>query len=379
MPRIAILGANGQVGAELCLLFSRDPAVDLVAVCRNRSGSAYLRWMGVRCRHGRAAHEEEAPALFGDCDVIVNSALASGSPAAMRLAEDAIVRNAFRHSPPHARIIHFSTQSVYGDAQPGRLIRWRSFYGQAKLATERCVFSEARRSRKSAHILRLGHVGGALQDISNNIRYEIRERRVVLPHTDTASNLVYTATIVDAIVAIVRGGIAPGCYDLMNVPQWTWRKVYEFEADQLGVELCATMVPTPTAVPALRRFIAAGACAVSDFAGGSVVRQMVATSLTRLPGRLSARAEAWWYCKRAGTELTALAQRRAPLQHLSWVANGKRFLPGLPKTIDALTRDPKTDFPSRRGFAWAEDLPLAVVGSPAVPQCVSTHCEHKQL
>ena len=384
MPRIAVLGANGQVGAELCLLLAQDPSIDLIPVCRNRTGSAYLRWMGIRCRHGRPADEADAPFLFGDCDYILNSALASGSPAVMRRAEDAIVRNAFRCSPPHAKIIHFSTQSVYGDARSGKLIRWRSLYGRAKLATERCVRSEARRSGKSAYILRLGHVGGTLQDISNNIRREISEDRVVLPEVDSASNLVYTATIIDAILTVIRGGTAPGCYDLMNVPQWNWRQVYEYEAASVGSQLRPTVVRAPRPTSGARRLVGATVRVVSDLAGGSMVRQMVASSLAHLPTDLSARAEAWWYCKRARTELAALGHSQAAPEHLSWVANGTHFLPGLQPTVDVLARPQpapasqqpviqqpsfqqpfsQQPFSQQQSHSWAEDLPrAAAVGS----------------
>ncbi len=366
MPKIAILGANGQVGAELCLLLSQDPSIDLVPVCRNRTGSAFLRWMGVRCRHGRPAVEEEAPFLFGDCDFIINSALASGSPADMRRAEDAIVRNAFRCSPPHAKVIHFSTQSVYGDARRGQLVRWRSLYGRAKLATERCVRSEAGRSGKAAYILRLGHVGGTLQDISNNIRREINEERVVLPEVDSPSNVVYTAAIVDAILTIVRGGAPPGCYDLMNVPQWTWREVYEFEAAAVGSQLRAAVVRVPRRISGSRRLVAVAARTVSDFAVTPLVRQLVATSLARLPTDLSARAHAWWHCKRARTELAALGQSHTPAEHLTWVANGTHFLPGLQRTTDGLAQIRTPVLSRHHGLSWPEDLPRAAVGSPAL-------------
>jgi nucleoside-diphosphate-sugar epimerase len=366
MTKVAILGANGQVGAELCLLLSQNPSIDLVPVCRNRTGSAYLRWMGVRCRHGRPAVAEEAPFLLGDCDFVVNSALASGTPAEMRRAEDAIARNAFRYSPPHAQVIHFSTQSIYGDARPDQLIRWRSLYGRAKLATERCVRSEAGRSGKAAYILRLGHVGGTLQDISNNVRREINEERVVLPEVDSASNLVYTATIADAIMTIVRGGAQPGCYDLMNVPQWTWREVYEFEAAAVGSQLRAAVVRAPRRISGSRRLAAAAVRVASDLAATPLVRQLAASSLARLPTDLSARAHAWWHCKRARTELAALAESRPAAEHLTWVANGTHFLPGLQRTTDALTQIRTPALARQQSPSWAEDLPHATVGSPAL-------------
>jgi nucleoside-diphosphate-sugar epimerase len=366
MPKIAILGANGQVGAELCVLLSQVASVDLVPVCRNRTGSAFLRWTGIRCRHGRPASAEDAGFLLADCDVVLNSALASGSPADMRRTEDAIVRNAFRYSRPGATVIHFSTQSVYGDARPGKLMRWRSLYGRAKLATERRVRSEAKRSGKSAYVLRLGHVGGMLQEISNNIRREIREDRVLLPEIDVPSNLVYTMTIVDALLAIIRGDVAPGCYDLMNVPQWTWRAVYEFEAASSGHELHPSIVPVARSNSNLLSAARAATRAVSNIAAGSGVRQLVGSALAHLPPSVSARGQAWWYCKRARNELAALEISRSPAEHLSWVPNGTRFIPKLQRTADLLAADPYRAVSRPRNVPWAEDLPSAESDSPLV-------------
>jgi nucleoside-diphosphate-sugar epimerase len=365
MTRVAVLGANGQVGAELCLLLSQLGSIELVPICRNRTGSAFLRWSGIRCRHGRPASNEDAAFLLADCDVIVNSALASGSPAEVRRAEDAIVRNAFRYSRPDATVIHFSTQSVYGDARPGKQVRWRSLYGRAKLATERGVRHESKRSGKPAYLLRLGHVGGALQEISLNVRQQIREGRVVLPEVDVASNMVHTVTIADAVLAIIKGTVDPGCYDLMNVPQWTWRQVYEFEAARCGCELHPTIVPVAGADFSLKKAARAAARAVSNLAGGSAARQLIASGLAHLPPRLSARAQAWWYRKRARTELAALQSPASPAEHLSWVANGKRFIPQLQRTADLMMADPYRVFDRARDV-WAEDLPPADLNQPLV-------------
>lgn len=360
MLKVAVLGANGQVGAELCLLLARVPDVELVPIARTRTGSAFLRWHGIRCRHGRAASAEEAYGLISDCDVIVNSALASGTPAQMRRTEDAIVRNAFACSSSAAVIIHFSTQSVYGDPRQGKSIRWRSLYGRAKLATEKRVRAQSRRHRKRAYILRLGHVCGPLQQISNNIRQEIREDRVVLGAIDLPSNTVYTATIVEAILAIIRGRVAPGCYDLMNVPQWTWRTVYEYEARACGCELHPRFVAGSAArrpFPArmLRWLAAAGGNAVA----GSFMRQLVAAGLARLPPDLSERAQAWWYCKRARSEIAALSISPTPTDHLTWVANGKHFIDSLPPTSQVLDQNPYEGFAQPPSGPWSEDLRAA--------------------
>src|SRR5580658_494212 len=250
MPKIAILGANGQVGAEVCLLLRQMASLDIIPVCRSRSGSAFLRWQGIACRHGRPADPQEASRLLGDCEVIANFALSSGNPAQIRITEDLLVQNAFKYSPPGATIIHFSTQSVYGDPRPGSFVRWRNPYGRAKLLTERTVHKAQRQWRKPAFILRLGHVCGELQGISQDIRTELLERRAVLPEIDVPSNTVLTVVIAEAIRQIANEKIEPGTYDLMNCPHWTWRQAYAFEAQQCGATFSPIIV---SSLPSRRR------------------------------------------------------------------------------------------------------------------------------
>jgi nucleoside-diphosphate-sugar epimerase len=181
MPRIAILGANGQVGAELCLLLSRMPDCELVPICRNPTGSAFLRYSGIACRHGLPAEPGEAPQLIGDCDVIVNCALGTGTPAEIRSFDRRLVQNIFSHSRPDATIIHFSTLMVHGDPRRGKRRRVRDAYGRAKFAAERLILAESKRSGKPSYILRLGHVCGPLQNITDRIQRRSRSGRSCFP------------------------------------------------------------------------------------------------------------------------------------------------------------------------------------------------------
>jgi hypothetical protein len=149
----------------------------------------------------------------------------------------------------------------------------------------------------------------------------------------------------------------------MNVPQWNWRQIYEYEAASVGSQLRPTIVRAPRPTSGARRLVNATVRVVSDLAGGSMMRQMVASSLAHLPTELSARAEAWWYCKRARTELAALGQSQAAAEHLGWVANGARFLPGLRPTVDMLAQSRTVPFSRQQRHLWAQDLPRATVGS----------------
>src|ERR1700727_1064888 len=120
MIKLGMDGGNGQVGAELCLLLAARKDITLVPICRNRSGSAFLRWQGIACRHGKVVDSTDASRMLGDCDIVVNSSLASGTPAEIREIEHRVIRNIFTFSKKGAAVIHFSTQSVYGDPRPNR-------------------------------------------------------------------------------------------------------------------------------------------------------------------------------------------------------------------------------------------------------------------
>lgn len=359
MTRVGIIGANGQVGAELCLLLRDRTDIELIPICRNRSGSAFLRWHGIACRHGRAADATAAAALFGDCDIVVNSSLASGTPAEIRGIEDRIINHMFAYSKADAKIIHFSTQSVYGDPNPERTIRWRNPYGRVKLESERQIRKAQRRSGKEAFILRLGHVCGALQDISMTIRDEILSGRIVLPARDRSSNTVYTVAIIHAVDCIIRRAIGAGTYDLMNNPAWTWKEVYEFEAASCGLPMQAKVVETArtsagsSAVGSLSRFAA-------SLSTSQPIRDMFAKLFAYVPKDLNARAMAWWYVKRAQRQIAELNKAIVPTAHLSWVANGVRPFPAAIPTIELLRlsmTDPKK---GAEIASWPGDLPDAV-------------------
>jgi len=196
------------------------------------------------------------------------------------------------------------------------------------------------------------------------MRAELAAGEALLPDRDVASNLVYTVTVVDAIEAIARGAVAPGVYDLMSVPQLTWRQVYEAEREIAGLPAAEIRVAPGAArarraTPGLRR--------VARLAGGELARNVMTKLLARAPRRLNARAHAWWTRARARAEIAALAAGEAgaprharPMAgHLSWVANGSRFIEGLTPTLELLARRPYGDLADTRLPPWPPDLPAA--------------------
>jgi len=356
MPKIAILGANGQVGAELCLLLRRAPGIELVPVCRNPTGSAFLRYNGIACRHGRPADPKEAPGLLGDCDLIFNCALGSGTPGEMRAFDRKLIHNIFAHSRSDATMIHCSTLMVHGDPRPDKLWRTRDAYGRAKYAAEGFVKTESERSGKRSYILRLGHVCGPLQNITAKIHKEIASGQVVLPERDVPSNTVYTVTIVDAIAAILEGNEPPGTFDLTNAPQWTWREVYAYESGQCQRAFAPKLVPGPIAQSVLQRNLAWAQRTLSAWTRVAFVRRTLERWLAVASPALNDRAQATWLKMRARTEIGAIGVAPALASELSWICLDRRTLPSLRPTASLLAKDPYKDLTADTRGRWPKDL-----------------------
>lgn len=248
MKRIAILGANGQVGTEISLRLRDVPEVQVVPIARNVSGSAFLRSNGLECRHGRISDPAEAASLIGDCDVVANFALSNTAiPRVDRDINRQIIRSMVAAAKPGAPIIFASTMMVHA---PGMKFWSPDSYGLEKLAAERIFRRLCATSQHPAFVFRLGHVMGEMQNITRKICGEIRDGKVALPRQGLlASNTAFTASIVEAIVQITRAQMTrtptqgaqttpkPGTYDLITFPQWTWLDVYKYYAAQLRLPL----------------------------------------------------------------------------------------------------------------------------------------------
>ena len=288
--RIAVIGANGQVGAEVSLLLARQVGVEVRAVSRTRNGSAFLRYAGLAVAHGEISDPARAPALLADADVIANFALAIGTPAASLANNARIITRIFECAPPAATIVFFSTLAVNnrGDGAGGM----RSPYEKAKLKAEKLALDLATRMKRKLYILRLGHVAGELQNIMSVWRDELRTQPIRIPDPDRDSNVTYTAAIAEALVAIGEGRVGPpGQYDLVNTPQWTWRRIYTHEAAKLGMSVSfATQGPlaenaSPGMMARLKRLARA-------IASQPRVRQMLERGLALMPVEFNEKAKA---------------------------------------------------------------------------------------
>ena len=351
--RIVILGANGQVAAEVSQLLARTPGVDLAPVSRTRGGSAYLRSKGVAVWHGSVSSPAEAQAMLKGADVIANFALAGGLGRAAISANNRIIQSIIDNSDAGARLIFISTLAVNGSVGPDGSRR-RSAYGDLKRKNERYFEQATRRSGRRAWTLRLGHVCGEEQNITQAVRQEIALGPVRLPDPDRLSNTTYVEAIAEALLAIGEGRTgAPGLYDLVNFPQWTWREVYEHEARQTGLPVAFAAAPD---APPLAAGVGARARAtIYRLIQTLGLRSWFERGLAFLPGEFADRTKADYFVNRARGEIAALSPKPPPpLLAALWPGVDARHLPGVRETktliAEGVFRGASTPAP------WPSDL-----------------------
>lgn len=337
MSKIAIIGAGGQVGAEVTLLLSNQTENVFVPICRNHSSSAFLRYSGIRCRHGIITEAEGASGLLGDCDVIVNFALSKSLPHKARITNSQIIENSIRYSAKNAKIIYISTMSVYGEPKPEAFFSRPDAYGREKLRGEQLAIRTGRLFGKQVFVLRLGHVCGELQNITNLIRGIIKSGPVYMPNAgQNLSNTVYTATIAEAIINIASGLEKPGIYDLISFPQWTWRDVYEYEANCIMQTIQIENIGTPkkklasTFVKSLPKQLI-GKALSNDF-----IKGIANKLLARMSENLNMRIKAVYSKARVKNDVSVLFSHQMSHSALSWYPVGSKYLISLSKPIDLL-------------------------------------------
>lgn len=222
--RVAIVGANGQVGVSLSILL-RERGMTVQPVVRNKIGAALFDHHGFDYRIGEITTEAEAADLLHGADAVIIAAFApwfgGPKPKAARQINTTIVENSVKLAPPDATIIYFSSLVAYG-SEIG-LSNWH-WYGRTKRHLESVIEQACKRDGRPWYGLRLGHVYGPNQGHTQTLIDALSDReRVILPVSpDRETNIVHSVVLARAVEHCIEGTPDSGRIGVVNQPQWTW-------------------------------------------------------------------------------------------------------------------------------------------------------------
>jgi dTDP-4-dehydrorhamnose reductase len=232
--KIAIIGANGNVGTELSYLLKDN--CDIIPIVRNRIGSVFLEHHGISCRIGDISNSETAKTILKDVDVVVNATWVSdrfsGSQnQTSKLINKTIIENSFKYSKKNAVIIYLSTIRAFANkVDPTTSKFWPPRYDVEKQFLEKIMKKNSSKYNKKGISFRCGHVFGEGQPNTRAIRKVLSENRTLTinANANSASNILHIITLKDAIFKCLEKNIKSNTYSLVNNPQWTWKQIYDF-------------------------------------------------------------------------------------------------------------------------------------------------------
>jgi len=232
--KIGIIGANGNVGTELCILLQND--CDVIPIVRNKIASAFLEYHGINCRLGDVANDESAKTLLDDLDIIVNATWVadrfSGSQnQTSKEINKKLIENCFKFSKKSATIVYLSTIRAFGNkVDPVTSKYFPPRYDVEKKFLDKIVQKSAKKFNKKGISFRCGHVFGNGQPNTIVLKKLLSQNKSYsLPvNPDNASNILHIVTLKDAIFKCIDKKIKSNTYSLVNNPQWSWKEVFDF-------------------------------------------------------------------------------------------------------------------------------------------------------
>lgn len=321
MKHVVVLGANGQVGNELCPLLVMDGSVRVTAVTRSEFSQALLHKLGVPCV---VDDGKVLPQLLANCDVLVDLALpADKNVAVLRRRIVTRAEELHRHLGRAATVVYASTMSVFRIDPFGPRF---TTYGSTKVLAERAHRRLGRKAGHDVFILRLGQVHGLMQSCSLALADTLVDsKEVAVP--DIQSFTVFVSSIAEAVTRIAAGRAPAGTYTLISEPAWSWREVVDWWARDRGVDVQVRTYPVKPPTSAVGRSL--HACRKSIMGWAEHHRERLASLLWHVRPKLAERLIANRYLGIARQQIASYQDQLVPKPVAQFVSvPGERF-PGL--------------------------------------------------
>jgi nucleoside-diphosphate-sugar epimerase len=327
--KVAVLGANGQIGSVLIRRLSEIPGIHPVAVCRNALGAGLISDVECDVRLGSVTSEKWDTKLIGDCDSAINCIWPQGSAGAVK-KQNAILLANIRGNDNLKKFISLSSVAVYGTCIDSS---WSTFkapkpdltYGQAKLEMEKMTADCFAGSACRYHLIRLGHVYGNEQWLSRMIIGSISDNKFKLPFDGSMlSNALHVDEVAQGLIHLLLEDRESGVINLASHPQKTWRHIFDWHSEVCGLP-AVKMIDHDRSAQYRNSFIAASRkrplgkglvsfsgwlrsispLALLDFPDVKVVGSLM---LDRFPGKIERRIKALSAIRMVKGQVSALKQ-----------------------------------------------------------------------
>lgn len=335
--KIVILGANSQIGIEVCLYLSTFNNISITGVVRTELAGALLKKLDIKYITGDLESDSGIGETISEADLVFD--LAAPTRGLLKDKKNFYLNRlslVFKKMSRGSIFVLASTQAAFGYKEPlypelKYYILPRSVYAADKRFAEKISKKLGKKYDIDVFQFRLADVYGVTQKTTLLLR-ELISKNYSFLVTDNPANTIFTYEIALALVNILNKLESPGLYTMVSNYPWTYTQILEHIAsiDSSEVKIKPIKIPQKNMFYFLRY--------IKQFIQGFIIRRrdffMANFSVFErfIPGlkhsMLKKRVE-------RSVSLNARFPEYRGLIRLSGVLPGKRFksLPDLRKTI----------------------------------------------
>jgi dTDP-4-dehydrorhamnose reductase len=241
MPKkVGIIGANGQVGTEVCLILRETPGIEPVPICRNEIGATFLRRCGFNVRVGQVDTEAKARTVLEGLDLIADFSLPAGATSYVRAQMRTTIGNIIQFAPSGIPFVYLSSILAFGNPDFHHELKSYRFslnaYGSTKRYAEELAQKLSAEHQRPAFLYRVGVVHGEFQAATRQALKDLQLTSHLPAYVpDCDSYTVFTSSIAEALVSALQKRDIPGLYTLVSNPAWSWAELHQYFCQRTGI------------------------------------------------------------------------------------------------------------------------------------------------
>jgi nucleoside-diphosphate-sugar epimerase len=241
MTKIAILGANSQVGAEVAIYLSLHYEVDLICLIRSEYSAALLRIASIPYQTINYENLDSAQEVLAQCDLVLDFNYPQVELVDILNITRKNIEAVMRQMKVGSKYLYASSIMAFGmpsnATQVENHLIPRTSYSYIKRKAEEFTRKLGKQRKIEVFVFRLSQVHGLLQVVTQQFAKDLSFGAVQVNGQPTdLTNTVFASSIAEAVMNIVKGSLQPGSYTVVSAPQWTLQELYQYYEKYYGVQ-----------------------------------------------------------------------------------------------------------------------------------------------
>jgi putative NADH-flavin reductase len=233
MIRIAILGSNGQVGAEVAAYLSVKQDVDVLCLVRSVYSAALFRVLAIPYAVFDPSDVGTLSELLCDRDIVADCTYPGTELPDIAQTIRRNMKVVFQSMRPGSTYIYMSSIMAFGMANGARFVKrhaWcRTSYAYIKRSAEHYAQVAGGNHNVRVFNLRLGQVHGLLQGVTQEFRTLLKQPSLVVEgNVSDLATSVFAYPVSQAILHCGLGIVQPGLHTVVSSPQWTLGELFDY-------------------------------------------------------------------------------------------------------------------------------------------------------